>query len=123
MSTSPYSEDLRVRVIKYLEKGNGYSEGSKLFELSISTIGRWYRRYKQEGHCKAKSRPGAQRKIDLAELECYVKSNPDITLKEAATRFGLSIWTIQYWLKELGYSYKKKPLPTWKQNKRSGIDI
>jgi transposase len=122
MTTSPYSEDLRLRVIKYLEKGNGYREGSRLFELSISTIGRWYRRYKEEGHCKARTRPGARRKIDLAELEYYVKSNPDITLKAVGIKFGLSAWTIQYWLKELGYSYKKKPSPTWKRNRRSGIN-
>lgn len=119
MTTSPFSEDLRIRVIKYLEKGNSYKEASKLFELSISSIGRWYRCYKKLGHCKAKARPGAKRKIDLAQLEAYVKSNSDITLKKVAIRFSLSIWTIQYWLKKLAYSYKKKPSPTQKQTKRN----
>lgn len=107
MTTSPYSEDLRTRVINYLDKGNGYKEASRLFELSISSIGRWYRRYKKEGHCKARTRPGARRKINLAQLEAYVKSNPDTTLKKAAIKFSLSIWTVQYWLRKLGYSYKK----------------
>ena len=73
MSTSPYSKDLRVRVIKKLKEGNSYKECAKLFELSISTIGRWYRRYKQEGHCQAKARPGAERKINVDFLESYVK--------------------------------------------------
>ncbi len=65
MSTSPYSKNLRVRVIKKLKEGNSYKECAKLFELSISTIGRWYRRYKQEGHCQAKARPGAEGKINV----------------------------------------------------------
>jgi transposase len=123
MSTSPYSEDLRLRVIKYLAKGNGYKEGSKLFELSISTIGRWYRRYKQEGHCQAKVRVGAQRKINLEALECYVNTNPDMKLKEAAIVFRVSTWTIHYWLKEIGFSYKKKRSPMWKQTKKNESNI
>lgn len=40
-------------------------------------------------------------------------------LKEAAEEFGVSIFTISYWLKSLGYSYKKKTFPMWKQAKKS----
>ena len=46
-----------------------------------------------------------------------------MTLKEAAKKFNVSSFTISYWLKKLGYSYKKKPSPIWKQAKKSQINI
>ena len=46
-----------------------------------------------------------------------------MTLKQAAQKFGVSIFTISYWLKRLGYSYKKKTLPTWKQVKKGEMNI
>ena len=75
---------------------------------------RWYRKYKQEGNYIAKKRGGSKRKIDLDELEKYVKGNENMTLKKAAQKFDVSIFTISYWLKILGYVYKKKTFPTWK---------
>jgi transposase len=122
MSTSPYSIDLRERVIKYLKEDNGYKAASKIFSVSISAIGRWYRRYKQEGQYKPRERLGAIRKIDLNILEEYVKATPDMKLKDASFKFKVSTWTIQYWLKELGYSYKKKPLTMWKQVRKREIN-
>ena len=106
--TSSYSNDLRQRVIDYLDAGNGYKEASERFKISISAIGRWYRKYKQEGNYFPKKRGGSKRKIDLEKLEKYVKENQNMTLKKAAQEFGVSIFTISHWLKRLGYSYKKR---------------
>jgi transposase len=117
--TKTYSNDLRERVIEYLNEGNGYNSASKLFKVSISAIGRWYRKYKGEGNSLPKKRGGSKRKINLEMLEDYVKRNKDMRLKEAAEEFGVSIFTISYWLKSLGYSYKKKTFPMWKQAKKS----
>ena len=116
--TKSYSEDLRRKVIAHLLDGNSYSSASKLFRISVSAIGRWYRKYKQEGSYHAKKRGGSKRKIDKEALRSYVESNENMTLKEASKVFKVSIFTISYWLKQLGYSYKKKPLPMWKQTKR-----
>lgn len=116
--TKSYSNDLRKRVIEYLASGRNYEEASKLFKVSISAIGRWYRRYKEEGNYQAKLRGGSKKKIDLNRLEEYVKSNENMTLKAAAKEFNVSSFTISYWLKKLGYSYKKKTFPTWRQMKR-----
>ena len=46
-----------------------------------------------------------------------------MTLKKAAQKFDVSIFTISYWLKRLGYSYKKKTFPIWKQAKKSEVSI
>ncbi len=121
--TKTYSNDLRQRVIDYLYRGSSYEEASKLFKISISSIGRWYRKYKTEGNYNAKIRGGSKKKIDLNGLEEYVRSNKDMTLKEAAKNLGVSIFTISYWLRKLGYSYKKKTFPTWKQTKQNAMSI
>ncbi len=121
--TKTYSNDLRQRVIDYLDRGSSYEEASKLFKISISSIGRWYRKYKTEGNYNAKIRGGSKKKIDLNGLEEYVRSNKDMTLKEAAKNLGVSIFTISYWLRKLGYSYKKKTFPTWKQTKQNAMSI
>jgi transposase len=121
--TKSYSEDLRKKVIEYLTEGNSYDKTSKLFKISVSAIGRWYRKYKKEGNYEAKRRGGSKRKIDLELLQHYVESNENMTLKAASKIFKVSIFTISYWLKRLGYSYKKKTSPTWRRIKKSEITI
>lgn len=121
--TKSYSEDLRKKVIEYLLEGNSYDKASKVFKISVSAIGRWYRKYKKEGNYEAKKRGGSKRKIDLELLQNYVESNENMTLKAASKIFKVSIFTISYWLKRLGYSYKKKTSPTWNQIKKSEINI
>lgn len=121
--TSSYSNDLRQRVIDYLDAGNGYKEASEIFKISISAIGRWYRKYKQEGNYFPKKRGGSKRKIDLEKLEKYFKENQNMTLKKTAQEFGVSIFTISHWLKRLGYSYTKKTSAMRKQAKKSGMNI
>ena len=118
MSTSPYSLDLREKVIKYIKQGNSQVSAAKLFDLNLSTVNRWYLRYKQEGHYNPRKRLGAKAKIDPKALESYVNSNPDSKLKDLAKKFGISLWGINYWLKKLGFSFKKKPFPIWKQMKK-----
>ena len=121
--TKSYSSDLRQRVIEYLDAGGNYEESSKLYKVSISAIGRWYRRYKKEGNYQAKIRGGSKKRIDLKGLEEYVKTNENMTLKQAAKKFNVSSFTISYWLKRLDYSYKKKSFPTWRQTKQNEISI
>lgn len=117
--TKSYSEDLRRKVIEHLLDGNSYNSASKLFRISVSAIGRWYRKYKQEGSYKPKKRGGSKRKLNIEALRSYVESNENMTLKEASKIFKVSIFTISYWLKRLGYSYKKKPSPMWKLVQKS----
>ena len=63
--TKTYSNNLRQRVIDYLDIGSSYKEASKLFKISISSIGIWYRKYKATGNYDAKIRGGSKKKIDL----------------------------------------------------------
>lgn len=56
MSTSPYSLDLREKVINYISKGHSQKEASDVFGLHRNTVNRWCIRYKQEGNCAARPR-------------------------------------------------------------------
>ena len=41
-------------------------------------------------------------------------------LSDISLKFGISASAIHCWLKKLGFSYKKKPSPMWKQMKKKG---
>jgi transposase len=123
MRTSPYSIDLREKVIKFLETGKTQVEASQVFSLNKSTVNRWYNRYRKEGNCLPRKRQGAVAKINQQALLEYVGCNPDATLKEISREFGVSLWGIYYWFRKLGISYKKKPSPMWKQSKTDETNI
>jgi transposase len=56
MTTSPYSRDLREKVINYLKKGNEQKTASEIFGIHKNTVHRWWIRYKLEGVCTPKIR-------------------------------------------------------------------
>jgi len=114
MSTSPYSQDLRQKVINFLEKGNSQKNASKIFDLHPNTISRWSIRYRLEGHCQARPRLGYKSKVDLENLQLMIKNKPNITLAELGKQLKISPWHSGRLLHKLGYVYKKKPIPMWK---------
>lgn len=118
-----YSNDLRKKAIECVKEGSTYKQVSARFKVSLAAIGKWYKRYKEEGLYEQKHRGGSTKRIDILKLTRYVESNPDMKLKEAAKEFGVSTFTISYRLRELGFSYKKKPFPMWKLVKKKEGDI
>lgn len=123
MSTSPYSQDLRNKVINYLLQGNTQRQASKVFSVHENTLNRWWVRYKKEGNSQARQRLGRPSKVDQVKFEQAVKSNPNTNPKELGGQFKISAWHACRILKKLGFSYKKKALPIWKQNKTNEKNI
>lgn len=123
MSTSPYSIDLREKVIKFLGAGNSQKEAAKVFQLSPTTVNTWHVRYKKEGHYLPRKRIGAKASIEKEEFIKYVEENPNMKSEDLGRRFGISASGVRYWLRQLGFSYKKKPLPMWKPMKKEGVSI
>jgi transposase len=119
MSTSPYSEDLRKKVLNHLKKGRSQKEVSEIFGVHRNTISRWNTRYCQEGSYASRERLGYKSKLDYHKIELFVKNSADTKLADIGTQFGISKGHAGVILKRLGFSYKKKRLPTWKQVKRS----
>ena len=107
-TTSPYSEDLRKRVIKYLSQGNSQRQASSLFRVHVNTVNRWWVRYQKEGNYCARKRSGGPSKVDQPKLEKVVQSNPNIKLQELGSQFNISGFHASRILKKLGFSYKKK---------------
>ena len=123
MTTSPYSTDLRIRVIEHIKSGKTQASASRTFRISTSAVSRWWERYIKSGTLKAKPRLGSKGKVDVKALEKYVRLNPNTTLSELGVMFGVSACAIHNRLRELGFSYKKKPSPMWKQIKKGVENI
>ena len=114
-----YSKDFRKKVISYVNKGNSCNSASIKFEIAANTLRNWYKRYKSEGHYLPKKVGGKKGRLTSEEVASYVKSNPNFILSEMGKHFGMTSAGALYWLKKLGYSYKKKPFPMWRHAKQS----
>lgn len=114
-----YSQDFRKKVMDYVNKGNSCHSASLKFEISSNTVSNWYKRYKTEGHYLSKKVGGKKGRISEQEVVTYVNNNPNFILSEMGKHFGMSAPGALYWLRKLGFSYKKKPFFMWKQAQRS----
>ena len=119
---SSYSQDLRKKVMSYVNQGNSCNSASVKFEIASNTVRNWYKRYKSEGHYLSKKVGGKKGRVTPEEIASYIKSHPDFILSEMGRHFNMSAAGAHYWLKKLGYSYKKKTSPMWKLVRKSGIN-
>ena len=122
MTTSPYSKDLRKKVINYLNKEKTQKEASQVFGIHRNTISRWSNRYKKEGNYDAKERLGCKSKLDYKKVELFVENNEDVKLSDIGAEFAISKGYAGVVFKRLGFSYKKKPSPMWKRIKKNEIN-
>lgn len=118
-----YSKDFRQKVMSYVNRGNNCNRASIKFEISANTVRNWYKRYQSEGHYLSRKVGGKKGRVTPQEIESYIKVNPDFILSDMGKHFQMSAVGAHYWLKKLGYSYKKKTLPTWRQVKRNEQNI
>ncbi|MGZ4970812.1 MAG: helix-turn-helix domain-containing protein [Methylobacter sp.] len=114
---SPYSEDLRSRVVNAVACGKTTREVSSLFQVSPAFVSIIYRRWRQTGNVHPKQIGGYRRAL-LEPYEVMLKEqlsdNPSMTLKELQTwleseqGLSVSISCIDKYLRhKLGYRYKK----------------
>jgi transposase len=62
---------------------------------------------------------GKKGRISEQDVVTYVNNNPNFILMEMGQHFGMSAPGALYWLRKLGFSYKKKPSPMWRQAKKN----
>ena len=110
MSTSPYSYDLRQKVMNYLNEGHSKQETARIFDIHKNTISRWCARYKIEGHFKERKRLGLKSQVDKEALSEFVTHNPDSKLNDIGQKFNITGTQARRILKKIGFSYKKKRL-------------
>ncbi|WP_367364002.1 IS630 family transposase [Candidatus Tisiphia endosymbiont of Nedyus quadrimaculatus] len=109
---SPYSYDLRSRVIEHYEKHKKIAFTCETFKISRSMLYVWIRLKKQTGDIKAKEgyQKGYGHKIpDLLAFGNLIKEDNSLTLTEIAKKLDntVSIMTISRALKKLNISKKK----------------
>ena len=109
---SPYSQDLRDRVLAAHDRGMKTAQIATLFGVSSSWVRRIKQRRRETGETAPRKMgsPGV-RKIDRDRLIELVGADPDATLAELRDRLGItcSCWGVGKVLKQLGYSFKKRP--------------
>ncbi len=108
---SPYSQDLRVRVLEALNAGMTMTAISKVFSVARKTVYNWQQRMEKVGTVEPISgyQKGHNHKIkDENEFEKFVKTDLSRTSHEIAKEWGdISSATVRRMLKKLGYSNKK----------------
>ena len=132
---SPYSEDLRTRVVRAVEAGASRRSTAGKFEVSISFVINLVQRWRQTGELSAKPM-GGTKEYALARHEALVRGmvarEPDITLDELRTRLageGVAVGrtSICRFLDAIGLTRKKRRFMqpsrrarTWRRGGRSG---
>ena len=122
-----YSEDLRKKIVTAIERGMPKAQAARLFDVSLSSVKRYWRMASQEGSLKPRKSPGRPHKIDEKAqllLEKDVEERPSATIGqrrrflEHLTGTTLSDSTVRRLMKRLGFSQKNGQWGRW--NETSG---
>src|SRR3954464_4570764 len=112
---TPYSRDLRQRVLDPVRRGEGSSRQiARRFLVSVSFVTRLLRTHRSTGSLEPKPHGGGNPAVlgpeDLERLRELVGQQPDATLEELRQRLGASCrtMTISRALRKLGLPRKKK---------------
>lgn len=112
-----YSLDLRQRVVDALARGQTQKAVAERFDISLSSVQRFARKWRERGDLSAKPSPGKARAVSgeqAPELQELVLSRTDWTLETLAqawqerTGRRLSLSALQRNLKWQGLSLKKR---------------
>src|SRR3954468_11088957 len=112
---TPYSQDLRQRVLDTVRRGEGSSRQiARRFLVSVSFVTRLLRTHRDTGSLEPKPHGGGNPPVltpeDLERLGELIRQQPDATLEECCQRLGVSCstMTISRALRKLGLPRKKK---------------
>jgi len=113
----PYSEDLRVRVVRRVEAGHSVREVAETFDVSVASVVKWSQRKRQTGSAAAMAMGNRQLRSLIGQrdwLLARIAAKPDVTLRELVAELNARAVTTSYgsvWrlLRDEGISFKKKP--------------
>ena len=114
-----YSKDLRLRVLAAVDRGTAYAEVSRLFGVSLATIGRYARRRRETGEVAPRPSPGRTPRICRSAEErralCkQLEEKPEATLEEHRELWErersvrVSVATMSRAIRRLGWTYKQR---------------
>ncbi len=130
---TPYSQDLRDRVLVAYDRGVPTSEIARTFRVSPAWARRLKQRRRETGETGPRAMGGATvTKIDMELLGRLVKEQPDATLRELRERLGNVCGepAVCMALKRLGLSFKKRrstrrsrTVRTWRRGGKNGRTV
>ena len=109
---SPYSYDLRVKILQAIEGGMTKTQASRVFSISRNTINLWLKRREETGDYRAKDKyqKGYQPKIaelkEFREFACLHGKKTQAEMAQAGNG-EISARTIGKALKKIGFTRKK----------------
>lgn len=103
-----YTTEYRERTIEYRQEGHTLGETSQTFQVSISTIRDWEKRYRETGHLEKKPLARPCKKLDADKLKSYLSEHPDAYQREVAEAFGCTDAAVRKAYKRLGITRKKR---------------
>src|SRR3954454_24561237 len=112
---TPYSQDLRQRIVDTIQRGDGtIRQVAERFLVSISFVTRLLQLYRGTGSVEPRPHGGGHPAVltpeDLERLRELIRQRPHATLEECRTHLGAScsLMTISRALSRLGLPRKKK---------------
>ena len=114
---SPYSLDLRERVVAAVAGGMSRAEAARRFDVSHSSAIRWTKRAAETGSPAALPM-GGKKPFVLTDEEAWIRARiaekPDITGRELLAELTergveVSYYGVWHFLDHIGLSFKKKP--------------
>ena len=121
----PYSEDLRIRVVKALRGGMSKSAACRLFGVSLSSVKRYARIADRGASLASRKGGGRPPKVDqtierLLQAD-NIRERPAATISErcrflwSATGKNPSLSTVKRLLKRMGFSRKNGVWGRWRE--------
>ena len=113
----PYADDLRLVVFRLIEEGHTRPEAAELCGISLSSVGRYIRRYRATGSVSP-DKFGGYKDYALAKyaerINCWIAKQPDLTLLELQARLAkagvkVAASSVFRFLRHIGLTYKKSP--------------
>src|SRR5215471_5854137 len=121
---TPYSQDLRKRVLETIRRGDGtIDQIAERFLVSASFVTRLLQLHRTTGSVEPRPHGGGNPAVltpeDLERLRELIRQQPDATLEECRQRLGAScsLITISRALSRLGLPRKKKTPRAAKQDR------
>jgi transposase len=121
----PYADDLRKVAVRLIEAEHTRPEVADLCSLSLSTVGRYIRRYRTTGSVSPAKFGGYKRYAlakHAARIKRWIAKQPDLTLLELQARLAkvnvkVAASSVFRFLKHLEVTFKKKVLHAAEQDR------
>lgn len=125
-----YAQDLREHILRAVDHGYSRAEIVQMFGISLSTLKRYMKQRRDEGHVQPKAIPGrpARKRAQVeAGMLLQLQTHPDATLEQHCAMWEqtrgehVSRWTMSRAIKRLGWTRKKSRLGQRSATKRNGL--